>query len=53
MPEFMANVKKRTGTAARALEFLILTASRTNESVLPTVIPVPVIILAHVDEVAP
>lgn len=31
MPEFMADLKKRTGTAARALEFLILTASRTNE----------------------
>lgn len=31
MPEFMKALKKRTGTAARALEFLILTASRTNE----------------------
>ena len=31
MPEFMKDLKKRTGTAARALEFLILTASRTNE----------------------
>ncbi|MCK7548485.1 tyrosine-type recombinase/integrase [Marinobacter koreensis] len=31
MPDFMASLKKRTGTAARALEFLILTASRTNE----------------------
>lgn len=31
MPEFMEALKKRTGTAARALEFLILTASRTNE----------------------
>lgn len=31
MPDFMKALKKRTGTAARALEFLILTASRTNE----------------------
>jgi len=31
MPTFMADLKKRTGTAARALEFLIFTASRTNE----------------------
>ena len=31
LPEFMANLSKRSGTAARALEFLILTASRTNE----------------------
>lgn len=31
MPAFMKDLKKRTGTAARALEFLILTASRTNE----------------------
>lgn len=31
MPEFMAKLKKRTGIAARALEFLILTASRTSE----------------------
>ncbi|MBQ0834450.1 site-specific integrase [Marinobacter sp.] len=31
MPGFMKDLKKRTGTAARALEFLILTASRTNE----------------------
>lgn len=31
MPAFMKNLQKRTGTAARALEFLILTASRTNE----------------------
>lgn len=31
MPEFMERLQKRTGTAARALEFLILTASRTNE----------------------
>ena len=29
----MTDLKKRTGTAARALEFLILTASRTNEVV--------------------
>lgn len=31
MPEFMKDLKKRTGTASRALEFLILTAARTNE----------------------
>ncbi|MDS1310509.1 tyrosine-type recombinase/integrase [Marinobacter xiaoshiensis] len=31
MPEFINDLGKRTGTAARALEFLILTASRTNE----------------------
>ncbi|WP_417514795.1 tyrosine-type recombinase/integrase [Marinobacter sp.] len=31
MPDFMKALKKRTGTASRALEFLILTASRTNE----------------------
>jgi len=31
MPDFMKSLKKRTGTAARAMEFLILTASRTNE----------------------
>ena len=31
MPEFMTDLQKRTGTAARALEFLILTAARTNE----------------------
>lgn len=31
IPAFMTDLKKRTGTAARALEFLILTASRTNE----------------------
>lgn len=31
MPDFMEQLKKRTGTAARALEFLILTAARTNE----------------------
>lgn len=31
MPGFMTELKKRTGTAARALEFLILTAARTNE----------------------
>ncbi|SNC74489.1 Integrase [Marinobacter sp. es.048] len=31
MPNFMAALKKRTGTSARALEFLILTAARTNE----------------------
>lgn len=31
MPEFIKALQDRTGTAARALEFLILTASRTNE----------------------
>ena len=31
LPGFMTDLKKRTGTAARAMEFLILTASRTNE----------------------
>ena len=31
VPEFMKSLKKRTGTAAKALEFLILTASRNNE----------------------
>jgi len=31
MPEFMQRLQKQSGTAARALEFLILTASRTNE----------------------
>lgn len=31
IPLFMKNLKKRSGIAARALEFLILTASRTNE----------------------
>ena len=33
LPGFMTDLKKRTGTAARAMEFLILTASRTNEVV--------------------
>ena len=31
LPAFIADLQKRTGTAARAMEFLILTASRTNE----------------------
>lgn len=31
IPAFMKDLQKRTGTAARALEFLILTACRTNE----------------------
>lgn len=31
MPEFMADLRNRTGIAARALEFLILTAALTNE----------------------
>lgn len=31
VPRFFADLQKRRGNAARALEFLILTASRTNE----------------------
>jgi integrase len=31
LPEFMAALRQREGTAARALEFTILTAARTNE----------------------
>lgn len=31
LPSFMTSLRERTGTAARALEFLILTACRTNE----------------------
>lgn len=31
LPEFMANLRSRTGSAAAALEFLILTAGRTGE----------------------
>lgn len=31
MPTFMNELKKRSGDSAKALEFLILTASRTNE----------------------
>lgn len=31
LPNFMSELSKRTGTASRALEFLVLTASRTNE----------------------
>lgn len=31
MPDFMAQLKCKDGTSARALEFTILTASRTNE----------------------
>jgi integrase len=31
LPGFMMDLKKRKGTAARAMEFLIQTASRTNE----------------------
>ena len=31
LPEFMSTLQGQPGTAARALEFLILTASRTNE----------------------
>jgi len=31
IPEFMVKLRQQNGTAARALEFLILTAARTNE----------------------
>lgn len=31
MPQFMQELKQRSGDSAKALEFLILTASRTNE----------------------
>lgn len=31
LPEFMANLRNREGTSARALEFLILTAARSGE----------------------
>ena len=31
LPEFMVNLRKREGTAAHALEFLILTATRSGE----------------------
>jgi integrase len=31
LPEFLAELRKREGVAARALEFCILTAARTNE----------------------
>lgn len=31
VPQFFKDLQKRTGTAARALEFLVLTAARTNE----------------------
>jgi integrase len=33
LPEFMADLASRTGTAARALEFIILTAARVGEAV--------------------
>jgi integrase len=33
VPAFMRDLKQRSGSAARAMEFLILTASRTNEVV--------------------
>lgn len=33
VPAFMAELRQREGLAARALEFTILTASRTNESI--------------------
>ena len=32
LPEFMADLRAKTGTAARALEFAILTATRTSEA---------------------
>lgn len=32
IPQFMANLRQLTGVSARALEFLILTATRTNEA---------------------
>jgi len=32
LPEFMAELRKREGTSARALEFCILTATRTTET---------------------
>ena len=34
IPEFMADLRSRAGTAARALEFLILTGVRTDDAVL-------------------
>ena len=33
LPAFMAQLRERDGTAARALEFTILTTSRTNEAI--------------------
>jgi len=33
LPAFMAELRERSGTAARALEFTILTASRTGEAI--------------------
>ncbi len=36
LPAFMDELRKRTGVAARALEFLILTASRTSEALNAT-----------------
>lgn len=36
MPTFMAELRDRKGIAARALEFLILTAARTNEIITAT-----------------
>lgn len=36
MPTFMAELRDRKGIAARALEFLILTAARTNEVITAT-----------------
>jgi integrase len=36
LPAFMRDLRKRAGTAARALEFLILTATRTSEALNAT-----------------
>jgi integrase len=33
LPDFMAELRQRQGISARALEFLILTATRTNETI--------------------
>ncbi|MEC8812788.1 MAG: integrase arm-type DNA-binding domain-containing protein [Pseudomonadota bacterium] len=49
IPEFMANLRKRSGTAAHALEFLILTASRTNEVIGDKRIGKPGITWAEID----
>lgn len=49
IPSFIAQLKKRTGTAARALEFLILTASRTNEVIGDKRIGKPGITWAEID----
>lgn len=49
IPAFMVNLRKRTGTAARALEFLILTASRTNEVIGDKRINKPGVTWAEID----